>query len=83
MRCQETIYSSVGRKTESNHERLVKQYLNRYFAIRGLGNFEFQARSAVPAITALLTDPEDGVREAATNTLRKITSEVITNAPSR
>ena len=55
----------------------------RYLAICGLGNFEFRARSAVPAITAFLTDPEDGVREAATNILRKIAPEVITNAPSR
>ena len=55
----------------------------RYLAIRGLGSFEFRARSAMPALTALLSDAEDGVRKAATNTLRKIAPEVISNAPSR
>ena len=55
----------------------------RYFAISGLENFQSRACPAVPAITAVLMDPDEGLREAATNALRKIAPEVITNAPPR
>lgn len=54
----------------------------RYLALQGLGNFESRTRPAAPAIIALLADHEDAVREAATNALRRIALEVLTNAPS-
>lgn len=54
----------------------------RYLALRGLENFESRAGPAVPAITDLLADPEESIRETATNVLRRITPEVLTNPPS-
>jgi HEAT repeat protein len=52
----------------------------RYLAISGLGNFGTEARSAVPDITPFLESSDEGLRKAATDALRKIAPEVLTNA---
>jgi len=51
----------------------------RYLALSSLARFEKEARPAVTAIVALLADPEEGIREAATNALRQIAPEALTN----
>jgi hypothetical protein len=43
-----------------------------YDAIRSLSKFGVQAKPAVPMLIGLLSDPQQGIREAATNTLRNI-----------
>jgi hypothetical protein len=46
-----------------------------------LGNFEKEAVAAVPALQQMLGDTNAGVRWSATNALRRIASEALTNAP--
>src|SRR2546430_5386123 len=73
----ETVVPALIRLLEDNSKAA------RYFAISGLENFQARARPAVPAITVILTDPDEGLREAATNALRQIAPEVLTNKPSQ
>jgi HEAT repeat protein len=54
----------------------------RYVAIISLGMFRSEARSAVPDLMPFLNDPSHHVRSSATNALRKIAPEVLTNAPA-
>jgi len=51
-----------------------------YDAIRSLAKFGTQAKSAVPLLVELLNDPQQGIREAATNSLREIDSEAAAKA---
>ncbi len=48
-----------------------------------LGHFGGEAASATPALVNILTDPDAGVRETATNALRAIAPEALTNAPPK
>jgi HEAT repeat protein len=52
----------------------------RFLAMKGLGQFGPAARSAVPAIRPLLTDLD--LKEAATDALRQIAPEILTNTPA-
>jgi hypothetical protein len=51
-----------------------------YDAIRSLAKFGAQARPAVPLLIALLNHPQQGIREAATNALKKIDPDAAANA---
>jgi hypothetical protein len=51
----------------------------RVVATKALGRFGQDARSALPAISAALNDPEPGVRKFATNALQQIARELDTN----
>jgi len=73
----ETVVPALIRLLQDNSKAA------RHFAISGLENFQALARPAVPAITAIFTDPDEGLREAATNALRKIAPEVLTNKRSQ
>lgn len=51
----------------------------RWFIAGALGNFGHQARPAVPALIKMLSEPNDAIREAATNALMKIAPDVPTS----
>jgi len=73
----DTVVPALARLLQDNSQAA------RYLALSGLENFESRARPVAPAITVLLTDPEDGIRTAATNALLKIAPEMLTNAPAK
>jgi HEAT repeat protein len=52
----------------------------RQYAIKGLGLFQKDARQAVPALLALLNDPDPDVRRCATNALWQIVPEAFRGA---
>jgi hypothetical protein len=51
--------------------------------ISALGDFGPRARSAEACLVAALSDPEKNIRRAATNSLRRVAPEVLTNAAAR
>jgi len=57
--------------------------LLRSWAILTLRDFGQEARRAVPALLAALSDNEAAVRESATNALQSIAPEVLSNASAR
>jgi HEAT repeat protein len=57
--------------------------LLRVRATWALGVYREHARAAMPSLLNELTDPDPDVREAATNALRLIAPEVLTNTPPR
>jgi HEAT repeat protein len=51
-----------------------------YDAITSLPKFGAQAKPAVPILIGLLNDPQQGIREAATNALKNIDPEAAAKA---
>jgi hypothetical protein len=52
-------------------------------AARALAKFGTNALPALPTLTNSLADPVPDVREAATNAIKQIAPQVLTNAPAR
>jgi hypothetical protein len=57
-----------------------RQHPNRAFAVSCLADLGTNAAPAIPKLTQLLEDPDRAVRARATNTLRILAPEVLTNA---
>ena len=53
-----------------------------YCTLEALGQFGTNATSALPTIIATLSNQNGGARDAATNALREIAPEMLTNAPA-
>jgi HEAT repeat protein len=51
----------------------------RYLALSSLGRFESAARPALPIVCKLLDDQDEVIRKAATNAVRQIAPEVLSN----
>jgi HEAT repeat protein len=51
-------------------------------SLNSLGQFESVARPVAPAILAMLQDPNENVRMAATNALMKVAPDLLTNTPA-
>ena len=58
-----------------------KGRVDRWQAILSLGRFGPEARAAAGALQRVLSDPDATLRRYATNALRKIAPEYLTNAP--
>jgi len=55
----------------------------RYYAVRSLGQFGEQARSAAPQLLKELNDPDERTRAEVIKTLTLIAPEVLTHSVAR
>ena len=64
-------------------QRILRaSYINKMISTADLAevSLAYIGQPAVPSVTAMLGDPNPEIREAATNLLRKIAPEALTNA---
>ena len=74
------LTKALNRTRGTNHDWRV---MLRIQAVRALGQFGKEARTALPVLLEVLTDSGSVARQAATNALRNIAPEVLGKAAAQ